>query len=71
IDVGAKQEIEQLIADLRAKGLAVLFISAEIDEVVRSCSRVLVLRERRLTGEIAGDALNSENLMHLMAGTHE
>jgi monosaccharide-transporting ATPase len=71
IDVGAKQEIEQLIAELRGKGLAVLFISAEIDEVVRSCSRVLVLRERRFTGEVAGDALNSENLMHLMAGTHE
>jgi simple sugar transport system ATP-binding protein len=71
IDVGAKQEIEALIAKLRADGLAVLFISAEIDEVVRSCSRVLVLRERQLTGEIAGDRLNSENLMHLMAGTHE
>jgi simple sugar transport system ATP-binding protein len=71
IGVGAKQEIEQLIAKLRADGLAVLFISAEIDEVVRSCSRVLVMRERKLTGEVSGDALNSENLMHLMAGTHE
>ena len=71
IDVGAKQEIEQLIAKLRADGLAVLFISAEIDEVVRSCSRVLVLRERKLTGEVSGGALNSESLMHMMAGTHE
>ena len=71
IDIGAKQEIEQLIARLRDDGLAVLFISSEIDEVVRNCSRVLVLRERRLTGEVAGPGLNSENLMHLMAGTHE
>jgi len=71
IDIGAKQEIEQLIARLRADGLAVLFISSEIDEVVRNCSRVLVLRERRQTGEVAGAELNSENLMHLMAGTHE
>jgi simple sugar transport system ATP-binding protein len=71
IDIGAKQEIEQLIAQLRADGLAVLFISSELDEVVRNCSRVLVLRERRLTGEVAGAGLNSENLMHLMAGTHE
>ena len=71
IDIGAKQEIEQLIAKLRDDGLAVLFISSEIDEVVRNCSRVLVLRERRLTGEVAGAGLNSENLMHLMAGTHE
>jgi monosaccharide-transporting ATPase len=71
IDIGAKQEIEQLIAKLRADGLAVLFISSEIDEVVRNCSRVLVLRERKLTGEIAGADINSERLMHLMAGTHE
>jgi simple sugar transport system ATP-binding protein len=71
IDVGAKQEIEQLIAKLRDDGLAVLFISSEIDEVVRNCSRVLVLRERRLTGEIAGENINSERLMHMMAGTHE
>ncbi len=71
IDIGAKQEIEQLIAKLRADGLAVLFISSEIDEVVRNCSRVLVLRERRLTGEIAGADINSEKLMRLMAGTHE
>ncbi len=71
IDIGAKQEIEQLIAKLRDDGLAVLFISSEIDEVVRNCSRVLVLRERRLAGEIAGTDLNSERLMHLMAGTHE
>ncbi len=71
IDIGAKQEIEQLIAKLRADGLAVLFISSEIDEVVRNCSRVLVLRERRLTGEIAGAEITSERLMHLMAGTHE
>ena len=71
IDIGAKQEIEQLIAKLRADGLAVLFISSEIDEVVRNCSRVLVLRERKLTGEIAGAEINSERLMRLMAGTHE
>jgi len=71
IDIGAKQEIEQLIAKLRADGLAVLFISSEIDEVVRNCSRVLVLRERRLAGQIAGTDITSERLMHLMAGTHE
>lgn len=71
IDIGAKQEIEQLIAKLRADGLAVLFISSEIDEVVRNCSRVLVLRDRRLAGEAAGADINSGKLMHLMAGTHE
>lgn len=71
IDIGAKQEIEQLIAKLRADGLAVLFISSEIEEVVRNCSRVLVLRERKLTGEVSGGDLCTERLMQLMAGTHE
>ncbi|MFO1452412.1 MAG: sugar ABC transporter ATP-binding protein [Opitutaceae bacterium] len=71
IDIGAKQEIEGLISRLRAEGMAVLFISSEIDEVVRTCSRVLVLRERRLTGEVSGAAVSAESLMRLMAGTHE
>ncbi len=69
IDIGAKQEIEALIAQLRTEGLAVLFISSEIEEVVRSCSRVLVLRERRLAGSVTGTDLNPENLMRLMAGS--
>jgi monosaccharide-transporting ATPase len=71
IDIGAKQEVEQLISNLRSEGLAVLFISSEIDEVVRNCSRVLVLRERKLAGELAGAEITSDRLMHMMAGTHE
>jgi len=39
--------------------------------VVRNCSRVLVLRERRLAGEVTGAELTTEHLMQLMAGTHE
>ncbi|MDQ5978570.1 MAG: galactofuranose transport system ATP-binding protein, partial [Verrucomicrobiota bacterium] len=71
IDIGAKEEIENLIAKLRADGLAVLFISSEIEEVVRTCSRVMVMRERRLTGEVTGNGLTTEHLMAMMAGTHE
>ena len=70
IDVGAKAEIEQLIAKLRDDGLAVLLISSEIEEIVRNCSRVLVLRERKLEGEIAGTDLTPERLMRVMAGGH-
>jgi simple sugar transport system ATP-binding protein len=69
IDVGAKQEIEQLIAQLRDDGLAVLFISSEIEEVVRNCGRAIVLRERRQAGEVAGADLNGGTLMRLMAGS--
>jgi galactofuranose transport system ATP-binding protein len=67
IDVGAKAEIEQLIGKLRADGLAVLLISSEIEEIVRNCARVLVLRERRLAGEVAVEDLTPEKLMHMMA----
>jgi simple sugar transport system ATP-binding protein len=70
IDVGAKAEIEQLIAKLRADGLAVLLISSEIEEIVRNCSRVLVLRERKLEGEISAADITPERLMRVMAGRH-
>ncbi|MEO7414401.1 MAG: sugar ABC transporter ATP-binding protein [Opitutaceae bacterium] len=71
IDVGAKEEIEQLIGRLRGEGLAVLLISSEIEEIVRNCSRVLVLRERRSAGEVSGPELSPSRLMEMMAGTHE
>ena len=68
IDVGAKQEIEQLIADLRADGLAVLFISSEIEEVVRNCHRVYVLRERQIHEEFTADQIVLPSLLRAMAG---
>ena len=71
IDVGAKQEIEQLVAKLSAEGLAVLFISSEIEEIVRRCARVVVLRERRHTTELAGNDIEISRLMREMAGHHE
>lgn len=71
IDIGAKAEIEQLIAKLRADGLAVLLISSEIEEVVRNSNRVVVLRERRRTAELTGAEIETQRLMHAMAGTHE
>jgi monosaccharide-transporting ATPase len=70
IDIGAKAEIEQLIAKLRAEGVAVLFISSEIEEIVRNSSRVVVLRERRHAGEFAGADITTPRLMQAMAGGH-
>lgn len=67
IDVGAKAEIEKLVADLCSDGMAVLFISSELDEVVRDSHRVVVLRDRRMVGQLAGDDVNLPNIMHLIA----
>ncbi len=71
IDIGAKAEIEQLIAQLRADGLAVLFISSELDEIVRNSTRAVVLREHRRVAEFSGDAITAPRLMQAMAGGHQ
>jgi len=68
IDVGAKAEIEKLIAGLREKGLAVLFISSELEEVVRTSQRVIVLRDRRKVRELTGDDISEDTVMHTIAG---
>jgi simple sugar transport system ATP-binding protein len=68
IDIGAKAEIEQLIAKLRAEGVAVLFISSEIEEVVRNSTRIAVLRERRKVAELSGGEIDLHRLLHEMAG---
>ena len=70
IDVGAKAEIEAIVAKLRGDGVSVVFISSEIEEIVRTCTRVVVLRERRKAAEFAGTAIETPALMRAMAGGH-
>ena len=67
IDVGAKAEIEKLVRSLREKGMAVVFISSELEEVVHTCDRVAVLRDRRKVGELAGDEITEQRIMELVA----
>jgi galactofuranose transport system ATP-binding protein len=67
IDVGARAEIEKLVQSLRARGMAVLFISSDLEEVVRTCQRVAVLRDRRKIGELSGRDVHPDNIMNLIA----
>ena len=67
IDVGAKAEIEKLIHALRNKGMSVLFISSDIEEVVRTCQRVAILRDRRKIGELAGADIEVNRIMNVIA----
>lgn len=67
IDVGAKAEIEKLVRSLREKGMAVLFISSELEEVVHTCDRVAVLRDRRKVGELTGAEITEQRIMQLVA----
>ena len=63
IDVGAKSEIQKLVALLSRQGMAILFISSELEEVIRCCSRVAVLRDRKKVAELHGDRINGEEIM--------
>jgi len=67
IDVGAKAEMERLIADVARAGMAVLLISSELEELVRGCHRVAVLRDRRKIGELSGERMDVAAIMKLIA----
>jgi ABC-type sugar transport system ATPase subunit len=68
VDVGAKAEIHALIDDLASRGAGVLLISSELPEVLNLCTRVIVLREGRIAGELPRSAATQDALMRLMAG---
>ena len=67
IDVGAKVEIQKLIMKLSNDGLAVLFISSELEEIIRCSNRVVVLRDRKKIAEISGDEISGKNIMQKIA----
>ena len=68
VDVGAKAEIHALIDQLAAEGNAVILISSELPEVLHLSTRILVLREGRVAGELGREAANQAAVMRLMAG---
>jgi len=68
IDVGTKVEIQKLILKLAEEGVSVTFISSEIEEMLRTCSRLIVMRDRKMVGELKGDEMTQDNIMHMIAG---
>ncbi|GAA3013055.1 sugar ABC transporter ATP-binding protein [Streptosporangium longisporum] len=68
IDVGAKAEVQALIDDLAAEGLAVLLISSDLEELVEGSERVVVLRDGAVAGELSGDDVTEEKIMAAIAG---
>lgn len=67
VDVGAKAQIQKLVADLAAEGLAILFISAELDEVVRLADRVVVLRDRRAIAQLRNPGVTVDEVLDVIA----
>lgn len=68
IDVGTKVDIQKLVLKLASEGMSVTFISSELDEMLRTCSRLVVMRDRKLVGELSGEDLNQNKVMSTIAG---
>ncbi|MDO4463679.1 MAG: sugar ABC transporter ATP-binding protein [Bacillota bacterium] len=68
IDVGTKIDIQKLVLKLASEGMSVTFISSETDEMLRTCSRLVVMRDRKVVGELSGDDLTQNMIMSTIAG---
>ena len=68
IDVGTKVEIQKLVLKLASGGMSVTFISSETDEMLRTCSRLVVMRDRKVVGELTGSDLTQNKIMSTIAG---
>ena len=68
VDVGARAEIYRILDELAKQGLAVLFVSSELEEVLALADRVLVLRDGAVQGELRGAARTEEDIMMLATG---
>ena len=68
IDVGTKTEIQKLIIRLAGEGMTVMFISSEIDEMLRTVNKLCVLRDGKKVGELKNDGLTQHDVMSAIAG---
>ena len=69
IDVGTKTEIQKMAVELaKTEGMSVAFISSEMDEMVRTCSKLIVMRDRKKVAELTGEQVSSDGVMQAIAG---
>lgn len=68
IDVGSKAEIQKLVLSLAEEGMSCIFISSELEEVLRTSHRIVVLREREKVAEFSGD-IDEETIINAFAGS--
>ncbi len=68
IDVGTKLEIQRLVLKLAEEDMSITFISSEIEEMLRTCSRLIVMRDRNIVGELTGEQLTQSYIMKTIAG---
>ena len=68
IDVGTKIEIQKLVLQLAEEGVSVTFISSEIEEMLSVCQRLIVMRDRKIVGELKDEMLRQDVIMQTIAG---
>ena len=68
IDVGTKTEIQKLVLKLATDGMSVIFISSESEEMIRTCQRMVVMRDKKKVGELKSDEISQNNIMSAIAG---
>lgn len=68
IDIGTKVEIQKLVLKLASEGMSITFISSEIEEMLRTCSRLIVMRDLYVVGELKGDNMTQDKIMYTIAG---
>ncbi len=67
IDIGSRTEIQKLILKLAGEGMTILMISSELEEIISICDRVIVLRDRKLIGEVVGNDIEESHIMTMLA----
>jgi ribose transport system ATP-binding protein len=68
VDIGAKQQIYRFIAAQAQAGKSIIIISSEMSELIGLCHRIIVMRNGRIVGEVAGDAIREEDIVVLATG---
>jgi simple sugar transport system ATP-binding protein len=68
IDIGAKTQIQKLVNKLAEDGMSILFISSELEEVMRLSDRIAVIKDRAMIAEITNEGVSLDDVMHVIAG---
>lgn len=68
VDVGAKEDIYDIILDLADAGMAIIVLSSEAQEIIRVCDRAIVMYHGEIKGELSGESMTEENIMLLATG---
>ena len=68
IDVGAKEEIYQIMKQLVREGVSIIMVSSEMQETISLCDRVLIMHEGKITGELLHADVTDEKILRYASG---